>query len=168
MMFSASHSPNLEMETTNTPPAHPKVRHGGCRICGHYGDDCTGRRHTPLPWHATISVCEEVYGLPEHHAVIADVEKSNGMVVADICPTDSEQEQQANAELIETACNAYYDLVALARMFRDSCIQRISLLRDQLKEDFCDPEDIADQIGHWKALRDECDKVLAKAHGETA
>lgn len=71
---------------------------------------------------------------------------------------DDQSECLANAHLIASAP----DLLTLAQTFRSACVERISILKDELKEEWCDAEDIDDQIGHWKALLNECNEVIAK------
>lgn len=78
------------------------------------------------------------------------------------------EEAKANAEFIVRACNSHADLLKLAELFSGTCGTRLSLLRDDLNEDFGDPDDIQDQIDHWQALKNESDTVFAKAYGKPA
>ena len=54
-------------------------------------------------------------------------------------------------------------LLELARTFRQECSDRIRQYRDDLEEDFGDPDDIQEAVGYWKDLRDQCDAALGKA-----
>src|SRR3954447_3443950 len=62
----------------------------------------------------------------------------------------------------------YPDLLKLAELFSETCATRLSLLRDDLKEGLGDPEDINDMIGHWTAMKTECDAVIARANGKAS
>jgi hypothetical protein len=39
-------APRPAFQEAATSPAHPKVPYGKCNVCGHCGDDCTGRELT--------------------------------------------------------------------------------------------------------------------------
>lgn len=60
----------------------------------------TSSAHTPGPWLASVSHCEEIYGLDKHDCVES---RSAGQLVADICPTGDDEESAANARIIAAA-----------------------------------------------------------------
>jgi hypothetical protein len=122
---------------------------------------------TQPPYYVGESVCEGVYGGEKHYAILADRERG---IVADI-EGGLTPDAKRTAEFLATAGNCFADLVSLAGWFKDACSDRIEILEVERREvlDLTqDPEcadDIDDQIGHWKAFQNECDSLLAKAHG---
>jgi hypothetical protein len=72
--------------------------------------------------------------------------------------THDQRECLANAYLIAAAP----ELLSLAHTFLSACHVRTSILKDELKEQWCDTEDVQDQIGHWNALAELCNRVIAK------
>lgn len=57
------------------------------------------------------------------------------------------------------------ELVALASEFRQECSDRIRQYRDDLKEDFGDPDDLRERVTYWQKHRNRCDAAIAKANG---
>jgi len=59
-------------------------------------------------------------------------------------------------------------LLELAQAFLLECSDQIRLYRDDLKEDFGDPDDLQEMVDCWKQRRDQCNAAITKAHGKTA
>lgn len=76
--------------------------------------------------------------------------------------------QSGQAAFIKKASICHGPLLKLAEMFGDACSTRISLLNDDLKEDCGDRDDILDMIGHWTALKKDCDTIIAQAHEQAS
>lgn len=55
------------------------------------------------------------------------------------------------------------DLLRIARSAASAFEERISALKDELLEEFCDVDDINDQIGNYQWLLDQHEKVIARA-----
>jgi predicted RNA-binding Zn-ribbon protein involved in translation (DUF1610 family) len=60
------------------------------------------------------------------------------------------------------------ELLALVQAFRQECADQIQQYRDDLKEDFGDPDDLQEQVDYWTERRDQCDAAITKAGGPTA
>ena len=71
----------------------------------------------------------------------------------------TELEVAANARLLAAAP----DLLALAMSLKNVCDDRLSILQDERNTLSSDFDDIDDQIGHWTALRNQCESVLIRA-----
>ncbi len=60
------------------------------------------------------------------------------------------------------------ELLELVRAFRQDCSDQIQQYRDDLKEDFGDPDDLQEMVEHWTERREQCDAAITKAGGPTA
>jgi hypothetical protein len=56
-------------------------------------------------------------------------------------------------------------LLRLARTFRSVCEGRISILENERAVLDADTEELDDQIAHWSALRERCERALAESAG---
>lgn len=99
------------------------------------------------PWTAELSSDGSFY----------QVVNSKGVVLAERCVKEA-------AELFALAP----ELLRVARSAATAFEERISCLKDDLRERFGDPEDINDKIGNYQYLLDEHRKILAKAKGGAA
>ena len=70
----------------------------------------------------------------------------------------------ANARLMAESPN----LLRIAESAANAFKERISCLKDELLEDFCDVDDINDQIDNYQWLLDEHEKVIDQAKGKAA
>lgn len=134
--------------------------------------------HTPTPWFLDgpftilIDVGNDVKGMmitakfPKHDDPLPVARVTGPAYFGREDEVDPEL--MANAEFIVRACNNHEQLLKLAEEFSDACSTRISLLQDDLKENFGDPDDIQDMIGHWMALKNECDRVIRNANGKVS
>lgn len=86
------------------------------------------------------------------------------------------------SEIVETINDSHFDdgecgaceyrryrsqseLLSLVTEFRRECSNRILQCCEHLTEDFGDPDDLQEQVGHWRQRREECDAVIANANG---
>ena len=104
--------------------------------------------HTSGPWN--------VYRGPKGEYL---VQSGNGQFLASMAtgfaPLDAE-----NANLIATAP----DLLHLAKVFRMTCEDRLSLLKED--EKYWRPDDEwQDMIGHYTSLLKDCKRVIGRAEG---
>ncbi len=60
------------------------------------------------------------------------------------------------------------ELRELVQAYRQECADQIQQHRDDLKEDYGDPDDLQEMIDYWKQCRDRCDAALAKAYGKAS
>lgn len=59
-------------------------------------------------------------------------------------------------------------LLALVQTLRQDCSNQVQQYRDDLNEDFGDPDDLQEQVEYWTERRDRCDAALADASGSAA
>ena len=57
---------------------------------------------------------------------------------------------------------AFASLLALARTFRATCEDRLSLLREE-EADWRGEDELRDMIANYESLHDRCEKVIADA-----
>jgi hypothetical protein len=110
--------------------------------------------HTPGPWFADL-VDLIIYTSGDTASKIAVVHQQ-------LEPSEDSDVTSSNARLIAAAP----DLLKLARSFRCSCGERLSILREErnvLWMQAFETDDIDDQIGHWTTLQNTCDAVIAQA-----
>ena len=81
----------------------------------------------------------------------------------DLSAERSPDEMRSLAHLIRTAP----ELLAMARSARNAFRERISCLKDDLREEFGDHDDIENQIANYTYLLKKCDEVIAKAEGRS-
>jgi hypothetical protein len=55
------------------------------------------------------------------------------------------------------------ELLRLTIALRNACDDRISILEEEREKGMGDPDDVQDQIDHWKVLQRRCEEVLAEA-----
>ncbi len=116
----------------------------------------TPSAHTKGPW--TIRVVNMTTAVVSERGVVIAAD------LYDEAMNPSIDEIDANACLIATAP----DLLRCAESAANAFRERISCLKDELREDFCDADDINDQIGNYQWLLDQHRKVIAKAKGKAA
>ncbi len=128
--------------------------------------------HTPGPWKIAFPAIKPE-STHDHHGylVIYGGDQENLRTSRDIayslltsqseftCSEDDQRECLANARLIAAAP----ELFTLASTFHSACVDRLSLLKDELEDEWCDREDIQDQIEHWRVLLKLCNGVIANA-----
>src|SRR2546430_1728915 len=87
---------------------------------------------------ATLRICQsvnpDVYGGQDHLAIQTNPEMGSGIIVADI---ETTAEAEAYVDLFATAP----DLLRIAESAANAFEERISCLKDELKEEFCDEDD---------------------------
>jgi hypothetical protein len=57
------------------------------------------------------------------------------------------------------------EVLTLVQTFRQDCADQVQQYRNDLKEDFGDPDDLQERLEYWQQRRDQCDAVIAKANG---
>jgi hypothetical protein len=110
--------------------------------------------HTPAPWFTQPI---------EHGSWLIILEDGSCIASVGDGPHEGNPESvAADARLIAETPN----LLRIAESAANAFEERISCLQDELLEDFCDADDVMDQIGNYQCLLDQHRKVIARARGK--
>lgn len=124
---------------------HEKVDHGLCKVCGHYGDDCTGidaetlesgnrQTYTPGPW--------ELQPLQADHGASLCI-ASGAFVIAVIPPTNADDEPDMDTAKRDPHDEANGRLLAAAPEMLEALQRCRDLLLDSVNFDKGDYETTA-------------------------
>lgn len=123
--------------------------------------------HSPGPWTKTYnedSQRTEIHS-EEHDLIVACIYDPSDEWLDEHTDWDEDKMQEVREAVDANACvmAAAPELLSLARLFRNACDERISILQEERADAHPYVEDFDDQIDHWTAIRNQCDLVLGKA-----